>query len=377
MFFPHLKNFSPYSGHIYNEMRAAIVRKSGELISKNDNRFDLINRIGYFPFRELRRDNQAYFISDLELFDFFQATTETLSDYHVDYYPNWNFEAKELFLKVFLDGYQYGLTGFKENIGISYVNLSYAHKIEHLRNFCLYCLDHLYFDGELDEALFYNLGYLQSNLYLAFTELNNLQALYAQSELVIKTKIDPDIKNPSKVTIDPEVYTTESQSKAKKADSPKRIEIYCDVTEVKKIWTVLTAPISTSNGVEEALFDKAELDNYLGAMFCSGAFPDVFKPSRQLVEKVTSRGDMRNVLIALMYSTYNLNRNYFRGLNQMMYVAMLKRYFSVFGTAKIESTKSILATYAPKGIEVLKNSQDKNPHIEEMLSILKIHKLRH
>jgi len=78
-----------------------------------------------------------------------------------------------------------------------------------------------------------------------------------------------------------------------------------------------------------------------------------------------------------MYSSYNLNRNYYRGLNQMMYVAMLKRYFSVFGTAKIESTKSILATYAPKGIEVLKNSQDKNPHIEEMLRILKIHKLRH
>lgn len=48
MFFPRLKNFSPYSGHIYNEMRAGIVRKHGELISKDDNRFDLIKRNGVF-----------------------------------------------------------------------------------------------------------------------------------------------------------------------------------------------------------------------------------------------------------------------------------------------------------------------------------------
>lgn len=48
MFLHHLKNFSPYSGHIYNEMRSGIVRKHGELISKNENRFKLIERIGYF-----------------------------------------------------------------------------------------------------------------------------------------------------------------------------------------------------------------------------------------------------------------------------------------------------------------------------------------
>lgn len=74
-------------------MRAAIVRKNGRLISKNDDRFDLIDRIGYFPFKELRIQDQAYFISDLDLFDFFQTTTETLKNYDVDYYPNWNFEA--------------------------------------------------------------------------------------------------------------------------------------------------------------------------------------------------------------------------------------------------------------------------------------------
>ncbi|WP_316821940.1 hypothetical protein [Pedobacter gandavensis] len=171
MFFHHLKNFSPYSGHIYNDMRSGIVRKNGELISKNDNRFKLIERLGYFPFRELRRNNQAYFISNLELFDFFQATEQELNDYHVEAYPNWSYTAKEQLLKLFLDGYQNGLNAFTEKIGISYYTLSYEHKIEYLRNFCLFCLDFLYFDGELDNTLFYNLGYIQASLYLGFIDL--------------------------------------------------------------------------------------------------------------------------------------------------------------------------------------------------------------
>lgn len=376
MFFHHLKNFSPYSGHIYNEMRAAIVRKHGVVISKNDDRFDLIDRIGYFPFKELRRNDQAYFISDMELFDFFQATTQTLSDYHIDYYPNWNFEAKELFLKVFLDGYQYGLNRFTENIGMSYSTLSNEHKIEYLRNFCLYCLDFLYFDGELDETLFYNLGYIQANLYLAFVEINNLKALSVISRSGVG--IEPDAKDlTDNVTTQSQKPTNVPPSNSQHTEEPKPIEIYCDVIDIKKIWLVLTAPISISKGGEETVFDKAELEKYLGAMFCSGAFPDAFKQPSLLAPKTISRGDMRNVLIALMYSCYTLNRIYHRGLNQLMYAAMLKQYFSVFGTAEIESTKSILSTYASKGIEVLKNNLDKNPHIEEMLRILKIHKLRH
>lgn len=380
MFFHNLNNFSPYSGHIYNEMKVAIVRKGGVLVSRDDDRFDLMNRIGYFPFKELRRSGNAYFISDLELFDFFQIKPETLSDYHVDYYPNWDFEAKELFLKVFLDGYKFGLIEFKENIGISYATLSVPHRLEHLRNFCMYCLDYFYFDGELDEGLFYNLGFLQSNLYLAFTELNNLNRLFAKSNSDIESENNSDVKNQfEKVIIDTYEPKIEPQfeSKTEKMEIPKRIEIYCDVTEIRKIWLVLTEPISTNNGVEEPLFNKQELDKYLGAMFCSGAFPEVFKSSGLIAQKVSSRGDMRNVLIALMYSSYSLNRNFYRGLNQMMYVEMLKQYFSVFGTAKIASTKSILATYALKGIKVLKNSKNQNSHIEEMLSILKIHKLRH
>jgi len=112
-------------------------------------------------------------------------------------------------------------------------------------------------------------------------------------------------------------------------------------------------------------------------MFSSGAFPDAFKTTPELPAKTVPRGDMRNVLIALMYCCYNLNRNFYRGTDQITYVAMLKRYFSAFATSEIESIKSVLATYAPKGIEVLKNSIDQNPHVEEMLSILKIHKLLH
>lgn len=380
MFFSHLKNFSPYSGHIYNEMKTAIVRKNGELIHKNESRFDLLNRVGYFPFKELRRSNKAYFISELDLFDFFQATEETLSDYSIDYYPNWNFEAKESFLNLFLDGYQFGLENFNENIGLSFPSLSYDHKVEHLRNFCLYCLDYLYFDAELDEALFYNLGYLQSNLYLAFIELNNLQKLSKENNSYIKVKTHTEPKNQSDkygATSQDHPAEHKTTTETKNSHSPERIEIYCDVAEIKKIWQVLTAPISTGKGMEQPLFTKDELGKYLGAMFCSGAFPDAFKSSVEPELKTISRGDMRNVLIALMYSCYSLNRNFFRGSNQIMYVAMLKRYFSAFATSKIESTKSILATYTPKGMDVLKNSLDKNPHIDEMLSILKKHKLRH
>lgn len=177
MFFHHLNNFSPYSGHIYNELRASIVRKNGNLVSKSDKRFDLMERVGYFPFKELRRNGQAYFISDLELFDFFQATEEMLKIYHIDYFPNWNFEAKEQLLEIFLDGYQQGKTDFRENIGVSYNTLSHGHKLEYLHNFCLFCLDFLYFDGELDNTLFFNLGYIQASLYLGFIEINNLKTL--------------------------------------------------------------------------------------------------------------------------------------------------------------------------------------------------------
>lgn len=359
MFFLHLKNFSPYSGHIYNEMRTGIIRKHGELISKNDSRFNLIKRIGYFPFRELRRNDQAYFISDLELFEFFQATEQTLNYYDVEAYPNWGYPAKEQLLNVFLDGYQCGLNDFTTNIGMSYSNLSHNHKIQYLCNFCLYCLEFLYFDSELDEALFYNLGYIQANLYMAFVEVNNLTALYHS-----ETKTDPHTNDLPGNSIQ---FTVE----------PERIEIYCDVNDIKKIWQVLTAPITTAKGIEKPLFNKEELEKYLGAMFSSGAFPDAFKSWGELSPKSTSRGDMRNVLLALMYSCYSLNRNFYRGLNQITYVAMLKRYFLVFSTSEIESTKSVMATYALKGIEVLKNNLGKNPHVEEMLSILKIHKLIH
>lgn len=365
MFFPRLKNFSPYSGHIYDEMRSGIVRKQGEVITKKENRFKLIERIGYFPFKELRRNNQAYFISDLELFDFFQATEATLKDYDVDYYQDWNFQAKENLLRIFLNGYECGMADFRKNIGMSYGTLSHGDKLEYLRNFCLYCLDFLYFDGELDESLFYNLGYIQASLYLAFVEINNLKAF-----TVAKDK-PGTIGQPSQEQTgiaQPERQTTAEQ---------ERIETYCEASEIKSIWKVLTAPITTAKGIQQPVFTKEELENYVGAMFCSGSFPDAFKSSANLAPKTTSRGDMRNVLIALMYSCYNLNRNFHRGSNQTIYAKMLKRYFSVFATSETESTKSVMATYAPKGIEVLKNSIAVNPHIEEMLCILKNHKLLH
>lgn len=121
-----------------------------------------MKRVGYFPFKELRKSGQAYFISDMELFDFFQANEQSLKDYDIDYYPDWSFQAKEQLVQVFLDGYQGGKVYFRENIGISYGTLPHVQKLEYLHNFCLFCLDFLYFDGELDDTLFYKSGLYSS-----------------------------------------------------------------------------------------------------------------------------------------------------------------------------------------------------------------------
>lgn len=40
MFFHHLKNFSPYSGHIYDDMRVPLIKKKDSYIEKSDSRFD-------------------------------------------------------------------------------------------------------------------------------------------------------------------------------------------------------------------------------------------------------------------------------------------------------------------------------------------------
>ena len=86
---------------------------------------------------------------------------------------------------------------------------------------------------------------------------------------------------------------------------------------------------------------------------------------------------MRGVLNALMFSTYNLNHEYNRSTNQIDYVTSLKRHFSVFDGSEPESIKSVISANASKGMKIIKESQPINPHIEEMLSILKKHKILH
>ncbi len=70
MFFHHLKNFSPYSGHIYDDMHVPFVQKKEGYLSKKDSRFERMDRLGYFPFKELVKDGRAYFISDTDLYEF-------------------------------------------------------------------------------------------------------------------------------------------------------------------------------------------------------------------------------------------------------------------------------------------------------------------
>ena len=392
MFFHHLKNFSPYSGHIYDDMRVSSVHKKSGHLGKKDSRFDLIDKLGYFPFRELIRDGKAYFISDTDLYDFLNMKESTSVDYTNESYCEWDIKQKEIFELCFFDGYNEGVSTFELNLGVSYPALPHEQKVQYLKVFCLHCLDFLYFDGDLDKDLFYNLGYLQASLYRGFIEINNINSslpegspglrLHFDSHLkVVEISKVPEKENPAIVKAELVEQPEPEKSTPVIETSPSlafpRIELMCDLEEVKAIWRVLTAPMNTSKGKEEAALSNKELTDFLGSAFSSNAFPQILKRPENPFVKRTSRGDMRSVLNALMYSTYNLNHEYNRSVNQIEYVTSLKRHFPVFDGSKPESIKNVISTNALKGMKVIKESQPINPHIEEMLSILKKHKLLH
>ncbi|CAM4420802.1 hypothetical protein SAMN06265348_12241 [Pedobacter westerhofensis] len=392
MFFHHLKNFSPYSGHIYDDMKVSFIHKKSGHLGKKDNRFDLIDKLGYFPFRELIRDGKAYFISDTDLYDFLNMKESTSVDYTNESYGEWDLQQKEIFEPCFFDGYKEGISAFQLNLGVSYPALPHEQKVQYLKVFCLHCLDFLYFDGDLDKDLFYNLGYLQASLYRGFIEINNINSslpegspglrLHFDSHLkVVEISKVPEKENPAIVKAELVEQPEPEKSTPVIEKSPSlafpRIELMCDLEEVKAIWRVLTAPMNTSKGKEEAALSNKELTDFLGSAFGSNAFPQILKRPENPFVKRTSRGDMRSVLNALMYSTYNLNHEYNRSVNQIEYVTSLKRHFSVFDGSKPESIKNVISANALKGMKVIKESQPINPHIEEMLSILKKHKLLH
>jgi hypothetical protein len=392
MFFHHLKNFSPYSGHIYDDMRVSFIHKKSGHFGKKDSRFDLIDKLGYFPFRELIRDGKAYFISDNDLYDFLNMKESTSINYTNESYGEWDIKQKEIFELCFFDGYNEGVSAFELNLGVSYPALPHEQKVQFLKVFCLHCLDFLYFDGDLDKDLFYNLGYLQASLYRGFIEINNIKSslpegspglrLHFDSHLkVVEISKVPEKENPAVVKAQPVEQREPENSTPAIETSPSlafpRIELMCDLEEVKAIWLVLTAPMNTSKGKEEAALSNKELTDFLGSAFSSNAFPQILKHPENPFVKRTSRGDMRSVLNALMYSTYNLNHEYNRSVNQIEYVTSLKRHFPVFDGSKPESIKNVISANALKGMKVIKESQPINPHIEEMLSILKKHKLLH
>jgi hypothetical protein len=377
MFFHQLQNFSPYSGHLYDAMKVPFIRKRDGVFGRSDSRFDLMDREGYFPFRELIKENKAYFISDEDLFDFLKIKESDLNLYDADVWSGWTIEFKEQLTKRFTEGYDHGKTDFEQNLGLTYTSLHSEQQLAYLRSFCLYCLDFLFFDGDLAEELFYNLGYLQASLYRGFVEINHLLALSPDGDAAIRLHFESYSKG-REIAGKNEPPTMQEQPQAGAEQTEQvRIELLCDVPEIQKVWSVLTKPVKTKNGIEAAVFSNTELLQFLGAAFSSGAFPDKLKASDYRAVKITSRGDMRNVLNALMYATYNLNREFNRSANLIQYAAVLKRFFAVFTGSETESIKSVIATHAPKGLEILKDSASDNPHIEEMLHILKKHKLLH
>lgn len=376
MFFHRLQHFSPYSGHLYDALKVPFIKKRDGVFGRSDSRFDLMDREGYFPFRELIRDGHVYFISDEDLLDFLNITKDTLNLYDVDYWPGWNIDFKEQLAKRFTDGYEQGKSDFEQNLGISYTALPHEQQLPYLRAFCLYCLDFLFFEGDLVDTLFYNLGYLQASLYRGFVEINHLLALSPDGKAAIGLHFES--YNKGRELAGKEESTHEQPPIAEKPETQQsRIELLCDISEIKKVWSVLTEPIKTKNGTEAAIFNQTDLQQFLGTVFSSGAFPNSLKMADYIAVKTTSRGDMRNVLNALMYATYNINREFNRSANLIQYVTILKKYFAVFAGSGTESIKSVIATHAPKGLDILKDSMNDNPHIEEMLNILKKHKLLH
>jgi hypothetical protein len=391
MFFHQLKNFSPYSGHLYDAMKVPFINKKEGFFGRDHKRFNLMDREGYLPFRELIMGDRAYFISDTDLYDFLAINERTINNYDSDGCYGWNLELKENFTKQFTSGYHRGLTEFEQNLGITYTTLPHEQLLPYLRTFCLHCLDFLFFDGDLADDLLYNLGYLQASLYRGFIEINTLRGLSSDKGAAIRLHFDSYFK--SRELAKKNDHIKEEKQRAPKELKrptvvepqkaqpdiilPERIEILCDVEEVKKLWQALTAPIKTKNGMEPPLFSAEELDTFLGTVFSSGAFPEVFKQSGPLVPILTPRGEIRQVLNALMYNTYNLNRDHNRSANQSKYVSFLNRYFTGFARSGTDSITRVMAAESRKGIDVLKKSTTVNPYIEEILSILKKHKLLH
>jgi hypothetical protein len=316
----------------------------------------------------------------------------TSVNYTNESYGEWDIKQKEIFEPCFFDGYNEGINTFELNLGVSYPALLHEQKVQYLKVFCLHCLDFLYFDGDLDKVLFYNLGYLQASLYRGFIEINNINSSLPEGSPELRLHFDsllkvveiskvPEKENPAIIKAEPVEKSEPEKSTPAIETSPSlafpRIELMCDLEEVKAIWRVLTAPMNTSKGKEEAALSDKELTGFLGSAFSSNAFPQILKRPENPFVKRTSRGNIRSVLNALIYSTYNLKHEYNRSVNQIEYVTSLKRHFSVFDGSKPESIKNVISTNALKGMKVIKESQPINPYIEEMLSILKQHKLLH
>lgn len=381
MFFHHLKNFSPYSGHIYDDMRVPLIKKNDRNFTKSHTRFDLMDRLGYFPFRELIRDGRAYFISDIDLYDFLNMDENTFENYVTDFFHDWDISKKDIFLKSFLNGYDNGIIDFERNIGTSYQILPEKQKTKYLQTFCLYCLDFLYFDGDLDKHLFYNLGYLQASLYRGFVEINNLESILPSGSPGIRLHFDSyfKIQANSKVESEKEITSNVVERAHIVNDNPlpifTRIELMCDLEEIRAIWCVLTAPIITKDGTQDAIFSMEQLTQFLSSAFSSGAFPETFITGQQPFKKRTSKGGMRSVLNALMYATYRLNDEHNRSANLIEYATSLLYHFPVFSGSTAESIKSVISTEKRKGIKLIIKSLSVNPYVEEMLNILKKHKI--
>lgn len=71
-------------------MRTPYIKKKEGFLGRNASRFDLIDRLGYFPFKEFKKDGRAYFISEANLYDFLTSDEKSTDENYIIDYPGWD-----------------------------------------------------------------------------------------------------------------------------------------------------------------------------------------------------------------------------------------------------------------------------------------------
>lgn len=237
-------------------------------------------------------------------------------------------EEQKLDLKRnFCTGYRAGIKhSLRNEIGISFANMSYDLRIEILEDFIAFCKYHSFFEGFGTPGSLYCIGFIQAQLILALKEKAMLDRFekekWYNSENETKTITNPDAHETSE-----RILTIENASDSFSESSQlPRIKIFASyaASEILDIWSVL---LEVSSLFPLALKSDADLRNLLNSMF----YCDNFSFSDDYVHFDTSAfgASHQDILKLLMKVSKDINR---KGESRTdKYVEMLTgRFLGVF-----------------------------------------------